>query len=244
MIIIWRWWYVFGIAGLALTIWASAETRHAAASTSVPVDVAASALQRGDEAEQPFVRIGSHVALYDHAVGWGPEIGDRLDWAVYPIVSADHPYLEAWRELERRYADLDDVPDDEVPVLAGAHLFVRTERWRTVDAMLPGFEQVESVEGLLFDYSGCSRDERSVLREIQSELDKSRLRLLEEGRRPRPLWLCVALGVLGVSLLVLAVRSFMKWSAAHQEARRVERAALAREEALAARAPGEPPPLP
>ena len=74
-IIVWRWWYFLGIAGIVLTVWGGAETRHATASGSEPADVAVADLQRGAAGPQPWVRLGEHLAPY--SVAGTPRTGRR-----------------------------------------------------------------------------------------------------------------------------------------------------------------------
>lgn len=223
MIIVWRWWYFLGIAGIVLVTWGAVETGHATASGAEPADVAVAALQRGDGGTQPFVRIGEHVALYGHAVGWGDEDNDRLDWSIYPIIAKDHAYLAAWHALDERYPNPDDIPESEYPRLDGVNVFVMTERWKTVDDMQDGSELVSGLEGLLFEYEKMDKDEIGALRSIQPSLDQAHVRLLEEGRRPRPLWLCLTLGVGGVLLIGQAVRSFRRVGAQERAAKERQR---------------------
>lgn len=208
MIVVWRWWYWLGLGGIALIGWSTVEAKHATASGTQPIEVSLADLAAGAAIAQPYVRLGEHVALYADSIGWGPRRGNRLDWSIYPVVPPDHGYLEAWRKLAERYPDPDDVPAGAIPRLEQVHALVLTKRWRTTDANPGGNEQVAGLEGLRFRYDELDRDESSVVNELLPDFDPERLWVLEEGRRPRPLWLCWALGAAGVVLLVQAVRLF------------------------------------
>ncbi len=208
MIIVFRRWYFVGVTGLALTIWGAVEAKHSTRSKSEPIDVEIEALHDGDDLEQPYVRLGRHIALHDQTIMWGPERGDRIDWVLYPIVPSEHPYVAALDRISERYEAGDEVPEAEWPVLWGVNAFVLCKQWGDESQVPLQSEAEHNVEGIVFTWDDLDKDEKDGLRMLCRDLDKSRVRVLEFGRRPKPFWVMALLGTAGVLLLGLAVKLF------------------------------------
>lgn len=206
MIIVWRWWYFLGLAGLFLTVWGSIEVKHSAASGASPVAVSIDHLDRGEDVEQPFVRIGAHVALYGFTTSWVSEGEDRIHWSIYPVVPEGHAFVRALAA-----ASGGDARDDhELPELESVHTFILTDKWRRERDLPGGLAAVAKAEGMLFRWSDLDKDEREVVRSIQPQVDPERVRLLELGRSPKPMWLCLAACAVGAVAGLIAIRLFFR----------------------------------
>ncbi len=64
MLIIFRWWYFLGIAGVSLTAFGVIETGHALDNEPEPAQVSLAGLESGAAPAQTFVRLGTNVAMY------------------------------------------------------------------------------------------------------------------------------------------------------------------------------------
>ena len=204
MILVLRWWYFAGIAGIAATAFGCIETKLAFDSGAEPTPVTIEQLSTGVVPTQPWVRLGPHVALLDHAV-WLESRG-RVRSAFHPVVAESHPYIEAWRVLAKRYARVEDVPVGQLPLLDSIRVLVQTKT-KPANASRA---TVEGVEGMLFSGSTLSPDERDLVEDRLSVRDVQRLLVLEAGRRPWPVAVAIGTTVLGLLTIVWAIRRFRR----------------------------------
>jgi hypothetical protein len=205
--VVFRWWYFAGVGGLVASVLGGIETSLALKSGAEPVPVTIEQLTNGTLPPQPWVRLGPHVALLDHAA-WLESRG-RVRAAFHPVVAADHPYLEAWRVLTARHGNPNDVPVGQLPRLSGVRAVVESKS-RPGDA---GIVEVASAEGMLFAGSSLSRDEEALV-ESRFHVDARQLLVLEVNRRPWPIAFAIGALVLGLATLGWAIRRFRRQRAA------------------------------
>src|SRR5687767_7201750 len=101
MLVIFRWWYFAGLAGVGAMAFGGIETSLALKSGAEPTPVTIEQLSTGSAPAEPWVRLGAHVALHDQV--FALEAKGRVKAAFHPAVAADHPYNEAWQALRKRY---------------------------------------------------------------------------------------------------------------------------------------------
>lgn len=192
--IIFRWWYFTGIAGVGLCVFGSIETNLALQSGTTPIVVTIADLEGGQPLAQPFVRLGEHVALERLGVSHRRRRGQSK--VLYPLVAVDHPIVRALREPPASKSDL--------PGFADCHVFAL----RDDDRLAPTTPRVAAVEGTVFAFDGLSSDEQRLVTLAVPSVDRERVRVLEVGRRPRPLFVAIGCLIAGVLLLLAAIRLF------------------------------------
>lgn len=216
MLILFRWWYFLGVGGLFATGFGAVELRHALANSGEPVAIELAELEVGVAPAQPFVRIGAHLALYPHLAfetrqrrggNTGPD--GKITKSCYPIVSAGHAYLQAWERVSERYPT-EDIPDAEVPKLAGVRVFVFDTRWTERTQLPTAFTRGDMIEGILTPVPDLRPDERELLTLAADGPVDSTTYLLEAGRRPRSVATCVQYLAVGLGLLAVAVWRFFR----------------------------------
>jgi hypothetical protein len=200
MLIIYRWWYFLGLAGVGFTGFGLFEMSDAWANGSEPAPISLASLEAGTKPPQTYVSIGEHVALF-------PFLSSRqkagvVEATCYPIVSRDHEYLRAWGKLGERYGTA-SVPAEEVPELMNARVYVLDKRpQQSIANLQKDRRERESIEGIFV--AGVGAEDHALLAASGTEGDR-RVLVLDAGRRPRPLSTCVQYLVLGVVLLGAAV---------------------------------------
>lgn len=198
MLIIFRWWYFLGLGGLGLVAVGVVETNLALESGSEPLSVSLDDLQSGQPVVKPYVRLGEHVALYPYAAYVEKGASKRVDTVLVPIVDPGHVILHELQEAARS-------KDPQPPELRRVHVFLQTKG----DAALQAEpRKVAQLEGIVRRYDKVSSDVRNLVRTIDPQIDTTKVRVIEAGRRPKALAVTIGMVVAGVALLVLAVRKF------------------------------------
>ena len=88
MLIVWRRWYFAGVLGAGLAIHGAPELALALHTNSEPVTVALDELVARPEIENPYVRIGEHVAMHGSGTTFRTGYRVRKERCAYPIVAA------------------------------------------------------------------------------------------------------------------------------------------------------------
>lgn len=192
--IIFRWWYFTGIAGLALCVFGSIETNLALQSGTAPIVVTIDDLEGGQQLAQPFVRLGEHVALEQLGVTHRRRRGQAK--VLYPLVGVNHPIVRALQSPPSSKAGL--------PGFEDLHVFAL----RDGDSLARGAPRLASVEGTVFAFDALSSTEQNLVTLAVPNVDRERVRVLEVGRRPRPLIVAIGCLIAGVLLLLAAIRLF------------------------------------
>lgn len=208
MLVIFRWWYFLGIAGIGLTTVGAIETKLAARAGSSPIAVSLDALERGEAPDQPYAALGEHVALFNHTVQYGRKGG--IDWSCYPVIGKDHAYLKDWRTCLERYETPADIPARDVPRLKDVVVFVKSAEWKHQSVIPSDIRTIDRLEGILFRFDQLSGPEKDAVRAVAPLRDEARTFVLEAHRHPWPLWKGVAIGGLGVALILQAIRLFRR----------------------------------
>lgn len=195
MFIIFRWWYFAGIAGIGLTIYGGVETKLALQSSSEPIAVTIDDLDSGTPLAQPFVRLGAHVALEPLGVARRAK-RSKTSKVVYPLVGVEHPIVRALADRPRTKSEL--------PGFADCHVFALRQGTVLSTAARTG----EGLEGTVFDFEELSTEERNLVTLAVPSVDRAAVRVLEVGRRPKPLALVIGSLLAGITLVGLAIRLF------------------------------------
>ena len=197
--------------------WQDLRVSHGA--PSAPVEVELAEIERGASPPANWLAVGRHFRAYWGAVfqyqqtpGAEMKDSDLVDYAYYPILSLEHPYVLSLIALEERYGTLQDAPDEELPELGSAAVLVRTDQFKTIGAIPDGFEVKDRIAGLLVsEIRSLDDEEQQLLKETFPSLDLSDVVILEHGRRPASAagaYARIGFGVLALGgVAVLGLRS-------------------------------------
>ncbi len=163
--------------------------------TSVePVDVELASIEAGDSSENNHIRLGEHFAVYAGSVyqyrqgkyETGEPTGTTdVDYAYYPIISAEHPFFTELATLADKHGSLDDVPDAEWPAIDSFSVIVKTKRFDTIGAIPDSMNAEDSVQGLVINLiEGLDSEEESLLRQSFPKVDVNKVLIVEDGRQP------------------------------------------------------------
>ena len=206
MLIVFRWWYFVGIAGLVLAALGVRETSLAMKAAKEPEDIRLVALENGERPSQPFVRIDAHYAVYG-ACSYESK-RDRIKSTVYPIVSAEHPWSKGWDALNAKYENPDDIPRGEMPPLEPLQVLVKTSQFDRLEDIPDGGEDCGPISGVLFTYDELDSDEQELVRMVSDKANGAVL--LDLGRKPTSLAASAGMLAIGLILCGLAVRLFFR----------------------------------
>lgn len=194
MFIIFRWWYFAGIAGIGLTVYGGFESRLAMRSGAEPIAVTIDDLEACKALAQPYVRLGEHVALEPLGISHRAKRGAST--VVYPLVAPENPIVRALADRPQTKSEL--------PGFADCHVFALREGVSLSQSSRMGV----ALEGTVFDFEGLSAAERNLVTLAVPNVDRTAVRVLQVGRRPKPLVLTFAMTLAGLALLGLAIRLF------------------------------------
>lgn len=214
-----------GAASYGWTEWTA--SRDAAAE---PVEVDLAKLENGESPPNPHVRIGPHIACYYSTIGEfktdkrrGKRRADattRLTHCFYPIISPAHPFVQKLNDLAEKHGGLDKIPDDEeLPPINQFAVVVKTDRFKKFGD-IPDVPQrrEEQIQGLVINtIRPLGAKEKNLLKEEFSNMDFSKVLVVEEARRPSSWAWCATfqyggVALIGVGLLlgvVFLVRGFV-----------------------------------
>jgi hypothetical protein len=171
--------------------------------SSTPVPFTLEELESGRKPPNIHLSLGTHVALYDSAITaflvkkgeTTSQRGAKMNFAIYPIVSVDHPLANE---------TTDDSGSDVFNVL------VLSDRFYSAGEMPRAPRTEYSVNGLVLNgIRSVNLDEQHLIQSRYPNIDFSSVILLKQGQKPVPVVLRVGLIAAGIVfvLLGLAARS-------------------------------------
>ena len=122
MIVVFRWWFFAGAAGLFLLAKGGVESELSLRCSAEPSPMELGDLENGAALPQGFVRIGKHHALFHATVA--RERSGRIQRVLFPIASLENEYAAEWDRLRTRYGRVGDVPVGQVPKLDTVRVLV------------------------------------------------------------------------------------------------------------------------
>lgn len=211
MFIIFRWWFFAGALGIGLLVKGGVEAQLASKCSDEPTPIEVKDLESGAQLDQPYVKVGQHVALYRETVTRQRKTG-TVESVMYPIVEEGHPYLEAWERLLTKYGCYEDIPIGQIPTLDGVRVLVlagpKTPSW---DEAQRGQSRVETqVVGVAFPFAKLSKDEKEEVQAALERHDLSQVIVVQAGRTPMPITHCIAFLVCGAVALGWAIKRFRR----------------------------------
>lgn len=162
---------------------------------ATPTPVSLGSLETGTLLESNFIRLGQHVRMYSNSIyryrkgsareGGNPLPSTPVTRTWYPVLSTEHPYIQAVLDLQDEYGAAENVPDDAWPRLTSFRVLVKSSEFRTVGD-IPDENLIEdSIQGLVVSrIETLEDDEARLLRESFPGIDPRTVLLLEKDRRP------------------------------------------------------------
>jgi hypothetical protein len=193
VLIIWRWWYFAGLAGVGCIAYGVVETGVAMRSGQEPMAVAFADLEQGKPLEQPYVRLGEHFAL-DVRVTRSGRKGSKAK-TMYPLVRVDHPALQTLVANPRVLGSAMRAGVRVLGLTNGPATWSQPQRFEHVDGLVSTFEELSS-------------DERELVTRLLPGVDTGKVRVIEIGRRPKPLFIGLGALAVGIGALWWAIRRF------------------------------------
>ena len=140
------------LGGLFLAYLGVQEYRVSMGTTSEPTTLELRFVERGQPAPtNNHLVIGEHIADYADCVYEYEERSGRVTHTYYPIMSEIHPFFSELNELEAKYGDLDNAPDEEWPAIDTFKVLIKTERFKTEGSIPDGLQYEDKVQGLLIN---------------------------------------------------------------------------------------------
>ena len=205
-----RFAFLIFLVGGGLTFYGYQEYQVGSGASGTPVPCELNQIEATGEGCDGNMTVGQHFALYHETLIWGEEDSDDVDYALYPIVSQENPYNQAWLALDQKYPD-GNVPPAEQPQLTQLAVIVKTHRFDTIDDIPGGWGEEAGVTGLLVhDIDPLPSDAVRLLRESFPQADMDGILVLEEDRNPSSLLFSLGLMVAGVVAMLGAIALFFR----------------------------------
>ena len=183
-------------------------------------------VEDGQTPESNHAKIGEHMAIFDASVyavrqakheKGEPGPGSKVEYCFYPIISNEHPYINALRELADKHGGLDNVPEEAAwPDIQDytISMLVKTKKFKTVGTIPDGMDTQDTVQGLIINQiDSLDSEEEGLVKESFPKADLEKVLILEDGRKPASLFKSLGMtfgGILlslgGVGWLILGRR--------------------------------------
>ena len=198
------------IGGIFMLVYGFQEYRVSSGTTGEPNQVDLAQIESGQIPENNHLAIGRHSAIYPAVVyayrqskydSSEPTGSTSVDYCYYPIISDSHPFVLGLADLQKKYGNLQAVPDSEFPEVGGFGVLVKTKRFKTIGAIPDDWKDESGVTGLVINrISSLDGDEEKLLLENFPNMDLDKVLILQEGRKPSSI--LAALGLVLGGLVV------------------------------------------
>lgn len=158
------------------------------------MEIALADIEKNQALDNYFVNVGPHWAVYPgliynyEASKYGsdePKDSSKVNFAYYPIVSNDHPYVVATDALMEKYGSAEAIPDEAWPAFKQFAVLVKTKRFKTVGQLPEDWGEEAYVEGLVVNVvDPLDTEESNLIRQSFPGIDLQRVLILEQGRTP------------------------------------------------------------
>ena len=150
-------------------------------------------IEKGNKITNNYLILGEHWAFYSSCVYYDSTSKydrnvkgrTKVDYAYYPALSIEHPYMITLEKLEEQYGDLSKVPGRKFPKLENIHVLIKTEKFKTVGEIPAYIDSKKNMKGLIINsISSLNDDERKLIKESFPKVNFNKLVIIEEGREP------------------------------------------------------------
>lgn len=166
-----------------------------------PVELAA--LEQGEEPPSAYIRLGGHWlvsegAVYEYETSrfGSDEVTDstEINYAYFPVVSTEHPYVVATDALAAQYGGFENIPDEEWPPFGDFRMVVKTTEYATFGRLPTEWLETPSVDGMIINkIGGLDAEERQLLQQSFPAANLDRLLVLDKGRTPQDPMIAMAM---------------------------------------------------
>lgn len=197
------------LLGVVLIGWAFQERKVASPETGKR-DIDLASIERGDKIDNISLAIGGHTALYG-LMFYNPAHGEDMNklgpathvaYVYYPILSPSHPYQETLKKLAGRFVSQDKISMNDYPPLNALGVLVKTDRYKKFGEIPDGWRSEKSVQGMIINGIETEYNKNTIKKHFPN-VNLEKLIIIEENRKPTPLYIVFGAAALGV-LLILA----------------------------------------
>jgi hypothetical protein len=184
------------------------EYQVAQGTTSEPQEVCLQYLESGNAIDNNHVKIGPHFAdIYNCVYETRDKKEERVDKLYYGIVSETNHYISDIQDLEDKWGNLENVPEDvEWPAMDQVAVLVKTKRYTNINDVPCDVLPQESLQGLVINsIEGLDKEERKLLNECFPGVDLDKIVILEDGREPMSVFVSIGAMALGAFVSVIGV---------------------------------------
>jgi hypothetical protein len=231
----WRLWIALIVGGVMIFVFGFKETLVGVDASSKPVPVSLVDLEKGVAPPDNNLQVGPHVALYPVAVyeyevpkhgSQQVNAGTTVNYAYYPIISNQHPFLKEITRLEKKHGSFEKIPETEFPSLEHFSVMVKTTMFRTVGQIPDAIVNTKSVQGLVINrIESLDAEEKRLIGESFPRINLDKLLLVEQGRTPTSSLLSIGVMLLGLIVVGAGAGTplYLRKQRADDERRNAER---------------------
>jgi len=134
--------------------------------------------------------------------------------AYVPLISSNHPYSLALDDLEEKYPDGVEIPEEEFPVMQDFQILLKTNDYKTLGDIPEFWVFHEKLEGVVINkINSFESGEEDLIRQSFPNLDFNKILILEKDRKPSSSFKSFgmmgggfALIIIGIGLLVVGFK--------------------------------------
>ena len=165
----------------------SSKTKNTPSATKL-VDI-----EKGNKITNNYLILDEHWAFYSSCVyyyktsKYDKEVKDSstVEYAYYPALSIEHPYIIQLGKLEEKYGDLSKVPEGQFPKLENIDVLIKTEKFKTVGDIPAYIDTKKNMTGLVINsINSLNDDEKRLIQESFPKVNFNKVVIIEEGREP------------------------------------------------------------
>jgi hypothetical protein len=216
------------VVGCIVVFFGFQEYLVSAGTTDKPQQMELTTIESNPAIKNNHIKINDFWAVYTEAIYQyetskyhTEEATDKtsIDFAYYPIISTNHPYFAKLNALEQKYGDVDSIPDKEWPTIENFSVLVKTTKFKKVGDIPAKFEYVTAgISGLVINkIKTLSSDEKKLFLDSFPSLSVDKVLILEEGRKPSPIFFAYAIMVFGVLVVIVPIAVLLMRKASEQK---------------------------
>lgn len=153
-------------------------------------------LEAGRKPGDNHIALGPHYRLYPacvyesqadrNTIGISePDGSEKVNYAYYPVISDQHPFIVALNEGIETYGSIEAIPDAEFPTLDSFSVLIKSKKFRRIGDIPDDWPLHQDLHGLVINsINSLDGEEKNLLRDSFPSMRFDDLVIIEHDRKP------------------------------------------------------------